>query len=82
MIKGLVRVSRFRIYDQPFHRQSQSRSNVTMMVDDEDQYIFLSHWLKKICVFIRTISLGAHPKTFLLGVVKTWAPVYPLLNHG
>ena len=58
--KGLIRVSRFRVYDQPYHYHpintslnvsynsslpfSDKSRTVTMMADYEDQYVFLSLW--------------------------------------
>ena len=62
------------------------KSFVEMMTDDENQYIFLFYWSKKISVFIQTISLGAHLKTFLawcrqntgarIPVVESWLKDY------
>ena len=70
--KGLIWVSRFRVYDQPYHYHSISAGlnvsyNSSLPFSDKSKTVIMMADCridkKKISVFIRPISLGANPKT-------------------
>ena len=94
MIK-VVRVSRFRIYDQPFHCQSQRKLKciasrclwvINQLSNDRwwSKPIYFSVALIKrdICIYPDNIIRCKSEDLSWLGVIKTRVSVYPLLNHG